>query len=192
VFLRLVVVLAALSAPPASAQGEARAEGCGASVTVSIGDTLTNIAARCGVSPGALLDANPQIRDPDIVPLGMSLTIPGGREAAAEPALADPRPDVAGVPPVRVVAIGGALDARVRLFATNLPPGAEALIGGGVYPSAPLFFARSRVDATGVLSVELALPSWSLRTGAVHLVVETPIGGPMLRAAPYRVATVSP
>lgn len=187
--LRLAILLAAAS--PASAQGAARAEGCGATVTVAVGDTLTSIAARCGVAPGALLEANPQIADPDIVPLGMRLAVPGGGGTGGL-VVEEPPIDGGGAPPIRVVAIGGPLDARVRLFATNLPPGAEALIGCGASAAAPLFFTRARVDATGVLSVELALPGWALRTGAAHLVVETPIGGAMLRAAPYRLAGPSP
>jgi len=194
-FLGVAIAIATPLSSPAHAQDETRTGACGASVTISLGDTLTNIAARCGVSPGALLEANPQIRDPDVVPLGTSLAIPGGGQEDApadgptQPDLAAPPAGGGGVPPIRVVPIGGPLDARVRLFATNLPPGAEALIGAGVQAAAPLLFDSARVDATGVLSVELALPAWVLRTGTVHLVVESPIGGPMLRAAPYRPAS---
>lgn len=183
---------AALSASATSAG--ARADGCGATHTVAVGDTLTNIAARCGVTPQALLQANPAIRDPNVVPLGVTLTIPGAasRTGPEPPARDDPPASGDGVPPLRVIPIGGPLDARVRLFATNLPPGAGALVGGGPRPGSALLFARGQVDATGVLSLELALPDWVLGSGVAHLVVEAPIGGPWLRAAPYPLAAVRP
>lgn len=187
-----VALAAALSASATSAG--AQTNGCGATHTVAVGDTLTNIAARCGVTPQALIQANPAIRDPNVVPLGVTLTIPG---AAAQgrpetPTLDDPPAGGAGVPPLRVIPIGGPLDARVRLFATNLPPGASALVGSGPRPGSALLFARGQVDATGVLSLELALPDWMLGAGVAHLVVEAPIGGPWLRAAPYPIAPVRP
>lgn len=169
----------------------AETEACGPTRTVGVGDTLTNIAVRCGVSPRALLEANPQIRDPNVVPLGVELTIPGGSARAGDEAIADPPEGVAGVPPLRVVPIGGPLDGRVRLFATNLPPGAEVLIGGGSAPGEALFFDRARVDETGVLSRELTVPAFAARGAEVHFVVEAPVGGALLRAAPHVLGRVS-
>ncbi|MGJ3261643.1 MAG: LysM peptidoglycan-binding domain-containing protein [Salinarimonas sp.] len=183
-----------LGAAAAPAAGQEDAGGCGAERVVAIGDTLTNVAARCGVTPEALLAANPQIRDPDILPLGTTLTIPGGGAPAAD-APAEPAAIGAGTPssvaPLRVLPVGGPLDGRVRLFARGLPPGAPALIGAGSRPDAPLFFARIRVEATGVLSHVLVLPDWAAGE-VVHLVVETPIGGPWLRAEPWRAPQVRP
>lgn len=190
----IVAVLAMVGALAGASGAAAQASGCGPTHVVAVGDTLTNIAERCGVTPQALLEANPVIRDPNVVPLGAALTIPGGA-AQAPSATPDPAaaPEgVASLPPLRVVPIGGPLDARVRLFATNLPPGAGVLIGGGPRPETALLFSRAQVDATGVLSVELALPDWMLGSGVAHLVVEAPIGGPWLRAAPYRIVSAQP
>ncbi|MBO9664703.1 phage tail tip lysozyme [Dokdonella sp.] len=46
--------------------------------TIQRGDTLSGIAARHGVSLQSLLSANPQIRNPDVIYPGQSLSIPGG------------------------------------------------------------------------------------------------------------------
>src|SRR5690606_39252201 len=52
--------------------------GAGGDVTVRSGDTLSGIAARNGVSLGALLAANPQIRNPDLIHPGQVVRLPGG------------------------------------------------------------------------------------------------------------------
>lgn len=46
--------------------------------TVRRGDTLTRIASRFGVTIGAILRANPQIRNPDRIYAGQRLNIPSG------------------------------------------------------------------------------------------------------------------
>ena len=48
------------------------------SYTIRSGDTLSGIAARSGTSVGALMAANPQIRDSDLIYAGQTLRIPGG------------------------------------------------------------------------------------------------------------------
>ena len=52
--------------------------GSGGSHTVRSGDTLSGIAASNGVSLSALIAANPQIRDPDLIHPGQQVRIPGG------------------------------------------------------------------------------------------------------------------
>lgn len=44
------------------------------------GDTLSGIAARHGTSVSALMQANPQIKNKNLIYAGKSLTIPGGRD----------------------------------------------------------------------------------------------------------------
>ena len=53
--------------------------------TIQSGDTLSGIAARYGVSVQDLLAANPQIRNPDVIYSGQSLTIPSGGGNAGAP-----------------------------------------------------------------------------------------------------------
>lgn len=45
---------------------------------VKAGDTLAKIAARFGVSVQAILNANPSIRNPNVIYIGQRLVIPGG------------------------------------------------------------------------------------------------------------------
>ncbi|GGK33590.1 LysM peptidoglycan-binding domain-containing protein [Salinarimonas ramus] len=185
----LLVALATQAAPRAIAQEAA----CAAERVVAIGDTLTNVAQRCGITPQALLEANPQISDPNILPLGTTIAIPGG-SAAPSPTQAAPVPGASGsgVAPVRILPAGNPLDPRVRVFARGLPPGASVLVGAGPGPAAALYFHRAQVDATGVLSEVLVLPDWAIGPSPVHVVVEAPIGGPILRAEPWTAPAVRP
>ena len=60
----------------------ARTGAAGGSVSVQQGDTLSAIAARNGVSLQALLAANPQISNPDLIFAGDTINLPGGAGAA--------------------------------------------------------------------------------------------------------------
>lgn len=81
------------AALPATAQGA-----CGTSYTIRTGDTLSAIAARCGVLLPKILAANPGI-NPRRLAVGQAITLPvtGAQEAASPPA--DARPTPAPVPP---------------------------------------------------------------------------------------------
>lgn len=71
---------------PAAEAGAALAGGAGGAIqplaatvyTVRQGDTLARIAARFGVSVAAILQANPQITNPDRIYIGQRITIPTG------------------------------------------------------------------------------------------------------------------
>jgi LysM repeat protein len=49
---------------------------CGATYTVVAGDTTFGIAAKCGVSPQGILDANPEIGDGRSLSVGQVLKMP--------------------------------------------------------------------------------------------------------------------
>lgn len=74
------------------------------------GDTLSGIAARLGVSVGALAETN-RITDPNRVFVGQSLTVPTGRAAA-------PTPSPGGR--VHVVAPGETLSGIAARYATSI------------------------------------------------------------------------
>ena len=60
---------------------------------VTPGDTLAKIAARFGTSIGAILQANPSIRNPNVIYSGQTLAIPAGFAGAyAAPAPYNPPP----------------------------------------------------------------------------------------------------
>jgi LysM repeat protein len=77
--------------------------------TVQEGDTLTAIAAMFGITLGELLDANPQITDPDVISVGQVINIPG----AGEP----PPPGPGGT---YIVQEGDTLTAIAALFGVTL------------------------------------------------------------------------
>jgi len=78
-------------AVPAYAQGT-----CGDTVTVIAGDTLTRIAARCGTTIQAILAANPQITNPNLIYVGQVIEMPGGQ--AATPTQTTPTPTPTSTP----------------------------------------------------------------------------------------------
>ena len=57
---------------------------CSSPIVIQQGDTLAAIARRCDFSVDALLSANPQLRNPDIVQPGDRISLPIF-ETAAEP-----------------------------------------------------------------------------------------------------------
>jgi LysM repeat protein len=61
-----------------TAAGAERAAPCGAKVTVQRGDTLSQIARRCGTTVAAILKANPIVKNPSRIFPGMVLVMPGG------------------------------------------------------------------------------------------------------------------
>lgn len=73
-------------APPAQP-----APGSG-TVTVRSGDTMWGVARRAGVSLSALIDANPQVRNPNLIFPGQVLNLPGGDGPHVDPAPAPVEP----------------------------------------------------------------------------------------------------
>lgn len=75
-FLQILLLAAFILAMIASTS-PAYAAGCGSSVTVVSGDTLRQIAARCGTTVSALRRANPEIGSGDLIFPGQVLQLPG-------------------------------------------------------------------------------------------------------------------
>lgn len=73
--LTAVLVLVLLAAPAAGASN-GYAAACSAQYTVQAGDSLSAIAATCGVGYPALLAANPAITTPDFITPGQVINIP--------------------------------------------------------------------------------------------------------------------
>ncbi|MDX1556441.1 MAG: LysM peptidoglycan-binding domain-containing protein, partial [Xanthomonadales bacterium] len=73
-----------LGATPALAQQST----CGEDVTVTYGDTLYLIAERCNTSLDAVIAANPQLENPNVIEVGQTIQMPGAdrAERGREPA----------------------------------------------------------------------------------------------------------
>lgn len=172
-----------LLAPAAGAQ---ESDGCGASVTVSAGDTLTSLARRCGTSVGALMKANPGLRDPDLVPRGTVLTLP--QSVAAKPA---PPAAETGAGTLSVEPSTPAPGERVTVRASGLPPRARVWVKGGRsrLPEQHLVLRGARADAQGELRITLRLPKW-VEAGPARftLSVEVPRSGTALLSPPLDVS----
>lgn len=77
--------------------GSAAGNGGGGTHTVRSGETLSGIAAERGVSLPALIRANPQVRNPDLIHPGQVLNLPGGASPGSRPP--SPPPSNSGNPP---------------------------------------------------------------------------------------------
>jgi len=79
--------------PPPPSDGTTTPPAGGSTYTVVAGDTLSGIAAAQGVTLAALLAANPQITNPDVINVGDVINIPSSTTT--------PPPDTTPPPPVR-------------------------------------------------------------------------------------------
>ena len=68
---------------PAPAPKKSSGGSSGGSYIVRSGDTMSGIAARHGVSLGALEAANPQVRNPNMIQVGERLNLPGGSKSGS-------------------------------------------------------------------------------------------------------------
>lgn len=184
-------LLFALLALPSSAAEPGPSSLCRKAVTVRSGDTLSALAQRCDTTPAELLRANPEITNPNVIPLGATLRIPGRAPAVqrVEKQDAGSAPDRLLVEPSRA-----ARGARVTLSASGLPPGALVWVKGGRQATSQLIVKRARTDAKGRLRTSVVLPSWS-GAGRVpeHYLfsVQVPQTGETIHSAPVLLATPS-
>jgi LysM repeat protein len=176
--------LAGLIVLQGSAFAATTKEGCGASVKIAAGETLSSIAQRCNTTLPDLVRANPQIRNPDLVPAGAVLALPQRGKPAIEKepddvslALAvEPRTAARGTP--------------VTISAEGLPPKATVWIKGGRQQSGRyhLMIRSTRSRADGTLRATVKVPSWA-NPGpkGFHFSVEVPRSGASLASVPVEV-----
>ena len=104
--IALAVLLVGAMALPLG--GRALAQGpCGEAVTVAAGDTLSAIARRCQTTIAALVEANPQIEDPDLIFPGLEIRMPATGGPPADTQTYSVRP-------------GGTLEAIAERFGTSV------------------------------------------------------------------------
>jgi LysM repeat protein len=159
---------------------------CSSPMTVAPGDTLSSIARRCGKTVPALIDANPHLSDPNILPVGFKLTLTQDpqNDRASRSESAENTHVIAIEPSILIP--GG----RVTVTASNMPPGARVWIKGGSSrsPKHHLILRGARVDSRGELDARVRLPR-SLKAvhGDFNLSVEVPRAGMTLRSDPLEV-----
>jgi len=73
---------------------------------IKSGDTLSGLAQRFGTSVGALMKANPQIKNANLIYAGANLNVPGAKDSFSGPAARSP----AGYPNLRGGQTGGLPD----------------------------------------------------------------------------------
>lgn len=178
-----VVAGLTMMSPAVQAQSPGK---CSSPITISPGDTLSSIARRCGTTLSALIDANPQLDNPNILPVGSMLRLSqDSRRDEDTPTEVVADTHVIAVEPA-VLVPGG----RVTITASSMPPGARVWIKGGNSrsPRHHLILRGARVDARGELSVRLRLPKWlKAADGGFTLSVEVPRAGMTLSSDPLEV-----
>ncbi len=154
----------------------------GGTYTVRSGDTLLAIAERFNTTISALLTANPQITDPDLIFAGAQLALPGsglipitGQQAQLTLAPA------AGGPSTLVTVTGSNFPANASLNLTAGPQGAT-----------PTFSVPVTADSSGSFTAQLAIPP-ATPTGSIWLVtVASGASGGPLATAEFQVTTGAP
>lgn len=133
-----------LAAGPALAQSP-----CGDNVTVVYGDTLRELALRCDTTVEAMLRENQQIKDKDVIEVGMVLRVPEERAPRGTPQ--DPYT-------LAIAPDSGPPGSGVQITATGLPANADVLIGAGVQNSEYKIVDRARANATGRVDTMTMVP----------------------------------
>ena len=111
----LIAAFALLTPTQAAAQSP-----CGDTVTVVHGDTLRGITRRCEVAYSALLSANPQIANPNLIYVGQQINIPQ-----------EGQPQPPAQPSISISPISGTTGTVVQVAATGFPADSEIVFGIG-------------------------------------------------------------
>jgi LysM repeat protein len=134
--------------PSSMEDGEGAAVQCASQVKVEPGDTLGMIARKCGIPLAGLLDANPQIANPNQVYSGQLLAIPvlEGR-GGGDSELFSPGQPGSFTP-------GSVIQVRV----VNMPPSAKVKIGMGLSSIGYRVLASATAGPDGSVSESIVIP----------------------------------
>jgi lipoprotein-anchoring transpeptidase ErfK/SrfK len=139
-FLVLLVTLLLAAASIGEVRAQA-AEPCGETYQIKRGDWLSKIANRCGVTLKELIEANPEIRNPERIYVGQVIHIAGEPEPAlytgSDTALS-----------------GGQISLDLRGF----PPEIEVELGLGRVGEDLISMGKAETDERGRLSTKVSVP----------------------------------
>lgn len=139
------------------------------------GDTLSAIATRFGSSVEAIVNANPEIRDPNLVRVGQRLTIPSP-----------------GVQPrISIRPTAGPPGTAVTFRAEGYPANTRVTVGLGREESEFAISEQHTTDAEGAVSAEIAVPG-SAGPGEPWVVVVQTTDLPRVRATSNTFTVTAP
>ena len=140
---------------------------CPNEYSVQSGDTLSKIAARCGVPVADLQSLNPALSDPNRIYPGQELVIYGKTV----------RTEMSLVQSVHSAQQGEAL----RLEARGLPAGVNARVGIGLTSAGYRTLTQARVGEDGILSLDVVIPAQAV-AGDHAFVMVTTVDQPSVQA----------
>lgn len=117
---------------------------CEPTVTVQDGDTLLDIADRCGTTVATLLTENPEITNPNVLRIGQVLTLP----------TVDDEVD----PIVALSQQQGGPNSRVIMVANGFPANRDVSVVMGPAGTVPEISLRGRTNIFGGLTETLVIP----------------------------------
>ncbi|MEW6650512.1 MAG: LysM peptidoglycan-binding domain-containing protein [Chloroflexota bacterium] len=132
--------------------------------TVQRGDTLRKIANRFNTTVAALVAANPDIKNPNLISVGQRINLPGGgRGAAVSTIPGDPLPG-----------------SKIRVIVDGFPAHQNIDIRLGVDINNPTLVIDARTDVSGYLNQEISIPAsaksgetWNIRVLTTEMVKVT-------------------
>lgn len=151
--VRLAVMFALLIAsinivPTASAQAN-----CDSTYTVRPGDTLSRIARQCATALDVLLDANPDITNPNFIRVGQTIQIP-----TTAPPSDGADNETPGEPQVLLVPSSGAPGTEIEVRISGFPAEQELALGLGIEGAPLVHSINASTNAQGRVQTSHIIP----------------------------------
>lgn len=159
---KLLLMLLSLISLIGAAAMPVAAQACGTQVTVQSGDTLWDIARRCGTTVPAILEANFQIFDPSLLRVGQTIIIPTAQNARQ--------------PQVSVYPLGVSPGDTVQVIANGFPITTDVSVIMGQDQSEPSVSTIAETDEQGALFVSMTVPTTANLNGRWVVIVQTTEG----------------
>lgn len=170
----LLAASAAALAAAALWSGAAAAQpGCASPYEMQPGDTLAQVAGRCGVTLDALIEANPDIGNPNRIAVGTELTLPGAAPADGQEG---PGTNAADPATIAIAPLAGAAGTPVSVRGTGYEPGGRVTIGIGPPESEWQALISRQVRRDGTVDATVRVPDRSRPGDRLVFVIHTASG----------------
>ncbi len=182
-----LILILLISVIGLAANGVAQAA-CGPTYTARAGETLATIAFNCGVSYDSILAANPLIGDPDHIPPGQIVAIPGAIIPITGSNPAPAGGPAAGLRSLQVVPQSGPAGALVAVSGTGFPASTTLTVGAGIVDSGPVASQPVVTDASGTFATQLNIPASAVSTESWSIFASQGSGSELITVqAPFQV-----